>query len=151
MVGTKNSGRRPKPLAVHVEEGTYRAHRHADLADAPEVGGTPVRPKGLSSDAAWLWRLITSEYRKAGVLKKIDTPTLWGACELWALYRKAAAAAAADPLDKDARIGVTAYWSKFSEAAARLGLNPADRQALRVDKGKSEPNELFELFAQYGA
>jgi hypothetical protein len=39
-----------------------------------------------------------------------------------------------NPIDKDARISVTAYWAKFEQGAARFGLNPSDRQKIKADK-----------------
>lgn len=67
-------------------------------------------------------------------LTLVDLALLQSTCEMWGLYRSAFALAAANPIDKDARIAVTSYWAKFEQGAARFGMNPSDRQRIKATK-----------------
>src|SRR5690242_7416039 len=100
MAGNKNSGRRRKPTAALKLHGTFNPSRNAERERELRADGSPIRPDGLSKEAAWLWDSIIESLAKQGVAKELDTAHCWSTCELWGLYRQAVDAAKADPTDK---------------------------------------------------
>lgn len=130
MAGNRRSGRRNKPTALHLLGGTFRPDRHVAKNDA--FGGTPDRPADLDDVGNAFWDVTVTALIAAGVAKRIDTAALWIMTEMWVLYRRAYAAALADPLDKTARCAVVSYRAAFDSLAARFGLTPSDRVRLDV-------------------
>jgi P27 family predicted phage terminase small subunit len=92
------------------------------------------KPQFESRDASDLWDEVANSLHTAGKLSVADLAMLRSTCEMWGLYRAAFRVANSNPIDKDARIAVTAYWAKFEQGAARFGLNPSDRQKIKADK-----------------
>jgi P27 family predicted phage terminase small subunit len=134
-----------KPTAIHRMHGTYRADRHGSR----EVGrpaGAPIRPRHLVGEALKFWQRVVPPLKGAGVVGSIDTAILTACCDLWGLYRAAVAKAAADPIDKDARIAATSYFAAWQRAAATLGLSPGDRAKLNVDLAEPREPSPFETF-----
>jgi phage terminase small subunit len=126
-------GRKPVPVETLKLHGTYRKGRHGERELAPEAVGAPVRPSHLTEEAAEFWEFVVAELVANGTVRRLDTMELTAAAEMWQLYRKTVALAKSDPLDKEIRVGVTAYLSAWESMAAKLGLNPADRQKLRSE------------------
>lgn len=68
MAGLKGrSGRRPKPLEVHLMAGTYRPDRHGPLSSAPARPPAPLEPpapllEGLGGPGAALVRAVLAEF-----------------------------------------------------------------------------------------
>ena len=125
-------GRPPKPTALHVLHGTYRKDRHGGTA--PAIAGGVVRmPHGLTGEAKAFWQRIITPLVHAGVVTAIDVPAATMLCEAWGLYRAAAALAANNPLDADARCAMSTYQGMFDKLAARFGLTPVDRQRLKIE------------------
>lgn len=120
-------GRPRKPLALHVADGTFVPCRHSNRSELTATG-TPIKPKGLDRDAAWLWKLITDDM--AGVVGRIDTPALSVLCRIWSCLRTVERAAATNPTDRAIRgalLGYSQFWHKL---AADFGLTPASRAKL---------------------
>lgn len=137
MAGKKGrSGRRPKPDALKIASGTYRADRSGDLASKVTPEGKPERPHFTNPDAAAMWDREVEELMRVGVATVLDGPMLQIMCELYGLYRASYAIAELDPTDKDARIATATYATKVDAIASRFGLNASDRGRLKVDVAK---------------
>lgn len=67
-------GRRPKPLAIHKLQGTFRADRHAELIAAP--AGEPTMPAHLDQVAQAEWRRVVREMDAMGTLSSADASTI---------------------------------------------------------------------------
>jgi phage terminase small subunit len=133
MAGNGNSGRKRKPLAKHVADGTYRADRHGDRGAAPKFGGVPEKPKRLKGEAGKLWDLVVEQLGPHGVLSPLDAPQLTILCDYWARYLRLAPKHTADPTDKDVRLAIHAAQAIVTAIGARFGLTPTDRERLTIE------------------
>lgn len=74
------AGRKPKPLADHLHEGTYRPHRHGrvDQEGRGIVAGAgarrPPMPSGLDARAKRAWKVLLKDLESAGLLDVADAP-----------------------------------------------------------------------------
>jgi len=136
-------GRPPKPIAVHVSQGTYRRDRHG--ARGPTTGGEPLRkPDDLGDDASALWDAVTST--RAAWLCSSDAAALRTLCDTWGFLRACQRLLADDATDRNARCAWGAYYAAFNTLAAKFGLNPSDRARLGGDKPERDArSELEEL------
>lgn len=100
----------------------------------PALEELPEKPAFASEHASQLWDDVAATLYEEKKLTLVDLALLQSTCEMWGLYRSAFALAAANPIDKDARIAVTSYWAKFEQGAARFGMNPSDRQRIKATK-----------------
>lgn len=119
-------GRSGRPRVIHLDDG--------DVLQLPALDSLPEKPVFTSGAASQLWDDVAETLYEEKKLTLVDLALLQSTCELWGLYRSAFQCAVNDPIDKDARIAVTAYWAKFEQGAARFGMNPSDRQKIRANK-----------------
>lgn len=131
-------GTQPKSYAELAIAGTLRPSRHGKEDTSPQIEGKPEKPEWITGDAGTLWELITTSYGDAGPLTRLDSAILALACDMWAKYRAASAAAESGPTDKVLRSAVIAYASSFEKLAGRLGLNPVDRRRLKAEASKTD-------------
>ncbi len=117
------SGRKP---GIYAGDG--------DVLQLPALERLPEKPMFASEAASQLWDDVAETLYEEKKLTLVDLALLQSTCELWGLYRDSFQCAVANPIDKDARIAVTAYWAKFEQGAARFGMNPSDRQKIRANK-----------------
>lgn len=141
-------GRKPKPGALHVLDGTYRADRHGPLlfpihGKAP--GSIPEPPKHLTGTALRVWKRTVEDLGGLGILDQADRGILALYCEAcaelsWASYKIA----------KEGRIVPTGLGGqkphpavgiknaaalRAGKFAAELGLTPTARARLRLGAG----------------
>ena len=131
-------GRRPKPKAIHVAEGTYRPDRHGDRADGT-TEGQPVKPRGLKGPALNYWNRIVPRLVKTGLADSRDSAALGQLVNWWA---------AAEELRKRWEAGdidVFNQWLNASkqwlQLADRFGLSPVARSKI-VQVKKEKPVAL---------
>ncbi len=132
-------GQQPKPVELHILEGTYRKYRHAGT---PLADGVPEMPKSFNDrsvfarEAKAFWERTVPRLMEKGIVGFLDTTYLTVLCEWWARYRKFSAA-----LD---RVGATNKKAaklilladlacrEVDRIGARFGLTPVDRARLRL-------------------
>jgi phage terminase small subunit len=134
-------GRPPKPLALKVLDGTFRADRDAStLSSGIAADGTPDKPADLLDQAGLFWDRFVPELVRFGVAKGIDTPQLTSLCVSWGeMERCREAIQALDPRSKKYfRLQHQhAVWKKaFDVLASKFGMTPVDREKLHIDKPK---------------
>lgn len=151
-------GRKPKPTALHVADGTYRADRHGPRPVAP--GPTlfpeldreiPQPPANLQGAALRIWHETVRELERLGTLDTADRGLI-------ALYAEARAELgwAMNRVRKEGRIVATAAGGqkphpamgiknaaalRASRFASDLGLTPTARARLRLGTGFGPPPE----------
>ena len=74
----------PKPVAIHMAEGTFRPCRHGNTATAPS--GRPSKPQRLKGAAAAYWRRVLDRLETIGVLATTDVEAIARYCETLAEY-----------------------------------------------------------------
>lgn len=85
-------GRKPKPVALHVIEGTYRDDRVLpDAMAANPVVQVPMPPKGMRKhkEAKELWYQVATELATIKVLSNADLVALEIYCQQVVIYRAA--------------------------------------------------------------
>lgn len=127
------SGRPPKPLALHISDGTFRADRHGGTANAP---GEPRKPNGISTESESLWEQVVPQLMELKIVGRIDETVLLRLCETWTLYRRSYAVAAVNPCDKDARAAVATYGKMVDYLLNQLGMSPGGRMRLALERGE---------------
>lgn len=136
--------RQPKPLSLHIDQGTYRADRHGSLDSVVSPAGVPTRPRSLKGEARKFWDRVVPGLVSSGVARACDTDTLTALCQWWARYVRYSEAldtAECEPGSTEfGRIMTAAStsWEKFEKLAGRFGLTPADRMHLRVEQGQTK-------------
>ena len=127
------AGRPPKPLALHVADGTYRDDRHGGTANAP---GTPSKPSWMQPEAVSLWDRVVPELMSINVVGSIDEWVLQRLCETWVLYRRALSSAEMDPCHRDARTAVATYGKMVDYLLNQLGMSPGGRMRLALERNE---------------
>jgi hypothetical protein len=132
MSGNHRSGRRPKPVELHVARGTYRRDRHGPLPADSMPGAASIDqlwvPDGFSTDAQVLFRLLESEL--GTTLRLSDSPSFALLCETWALLAKSTRAVRRKPTCAKARSAFIQYATLFDRLASKFGLDPSSREKL---------------------
>lgn len=147
MAVPASAKRKPAPAALRVVNGrgVRRDGRETDSGGRPIERGpafrreAPVKPDGLSPDAAELWDLVCAELETVGLLKPLDAPALEMACETFARWRGAVRLRREHGvLAVNSQGQVAAPWCGVEERAARefrswaaeFGFTPAAEKAL---------------------
>ena len=98
MAGKKGkSGRRPRPTAIHLLNGTFRKDHHGDKdaakrrASKTKVAKSPACPADLPPYAKSVWRALAKELKGDGILERVDRETLAAFCAACANRREAQA------------------------------------------------------------
>jgi phage terminase small subunit len=134
MPGNQNSGRIPKPLAIHVLEGTYRAHRHGPQNRFESIKGEPEHPPWLKNeDDLAIWDHVTAALAEIGILAKTDGLPISRYCvwmRNWMHYAKAV------PIDLRALGECEKHLRGFED---RFGLSPSARMRVRVAVEEKRP------------
>ena len=145
MPGTNRSGRRPKPLDLHVLQGTYRADRHGPQPE-PDASDFDInKPSDLPEAAAALFDELLPVLRP--IMRPSDVTQFLAMCEVFGLYRQCLVLSRSDATDKEARIGTLAYLSAFNRIAAGFGMTPSDRARVRAEPGQ-RPLDPYEQYLQ---
>lgn len=134
MAGKKGcSGRKPKPIALHVAAGTFRADRHGDPATHVHAEGKPEKPYFEHAAASDLWDSVVDELIGKGLAAAIDAAQLRIMCNQFALYIACESILMHDPTDEAAGRQSSRFRVGFDSIAARFGLTAVDRMKLRVE------------------
>ncbi len=83
-----NAGRKPKPTALKVIQGTYRPDR-ANLSEPRPRPGIPPCPKFLQGEAREAYRKTAKKLARIGLLTELDGMALSMLCQSWAEYLEA--------------------------------------------------------------
>lgn len=136
-----NRGRPPKPLSLHIAEGTLRGDRHGSKGDVPTPDGKPKRPAKMKKDAAWLWDNYVTKLADADIATAIDAPQLQRMCEWWhELKRCQRELSELEPVEKNYYrflLQTQIAEKAFDSIASRFGLTPADRMRIKVEPRKT--------------
>ncbi len=138
-------GPKPTPTAMLRLRGSWRGNIRKG-EPMPTRPGRPLQPPAwLDATAKALWKELSGELRRCGLLTKCDRASFAGLCEAWSEYRRAS--------DKIEQYGATMTapsgyevqspwvsirnkaWSRFSKAASAFGLSPSARTGLQVQGG----------------
>lgn len=79
------SGRKPKPTAVHVLQGTFRPDRHSGGEPEPPTS-IPEPPKSLKGEALAEWDRITVLLAASKCIAELDRSALAAYCIEWSRY-----------------------------------------------------------------
>lgn len=82
------AGRKPKPTALKLIQGTYRPDR-ANLNEPKPKAGIPPCPKFLQGDARKQYRKTAKKLLKIGLMTELDDMALAMLCQAWAEYLEA--------------------------------------------------------------
>ena len=123
-------GRKPKPVALHVVDGTLNTTRHKDLANAPVIDGRPVMPKCMSRQGKVIWEQYFDVFTWLTVVES-HLFAIW--CELTVDY--------ADQLNAKNRQWNAALLGRYQSIGADLGVGHANRLRIPGDKGKPSKNK----------
>ena len=119
------------------------------LSGAP--AGSPIKPEGLSKDAAELWDLVVSQMATTGLLRPLSGPALEVACETFAQWREAVRMRREYGMLSETTQGMgQAPWVRieqqagkdFKAWAAEYGLTPAAERML-ASATESESDNPF--------
>lgn len=83
-------GRRPKPAALRLVDGTHRPNRHGDAAEASRrvqedrSGRTPAPPRSLTGEARAEWRRLAESLHDRGLLTHRHRAAFAAYCQAWA-------------------------------------------------------------------
>lgn len=129
MAGNHRSGRKRKPTALKILEGSFRKDRHA--AEPQVVGGFPEAPEGLSEGERQLWET----FPRVPWIVQSDRIALHGAVSLYARIlsnqqRQREMPEEAIKLVRDE----AQLWGRLQSLLGSLGLTPADRAKMRAPK-----------------
>lgn len=153
------AGRPRKPTALHLIQGTARAH-HLNAREPKPTRKRPECPDGLSPRAKRAWQHFAPMLYDLGVLTEADTAALISLCEAAADRDAARAALAKRPglaYESRTSTGAVSYRpypevALVSDADRRVkgwlsvfGLTPADRARVSVAQ-KEEPDDLDAMF-----
>ena len=158
MAGTSNSGRRPKPAALHLINGNPSKKSAAELAGAGDPvrppAAIPVCPAFLTKDAKDEWKRIAADLQIMGLLSRIDRGELAVYCQAWGDWKYSRTKIA--ELKEAGFVEATpsgykqmSAWMQLANraedrmrtAGASFGLNPSARVRLQV---RPPQGELFE-------
>ena len=148
-------GRKPKPTALHVLEGTFRADRHNDAEPHP-TAGAPSCPTWLDKEAKAEWRRIVPELERLGLLTVVDRAALTTYCIAWSEMNEAARVLKNDGryqrIGEDGHLAphpalahYRAAWKAVKDFCSLFGLDPSSRTRL---KGKDDRPKGVSSFAR---
>jgi P27 family predicted phage terminase small subunit len=133
-------GRRAKPLALHLLQGTYRADRHG--SNQPLAVTTPDMPAHLDELAQAEWHRLIEEMTQIGTLARLDRGLLASYCCCWSrlvaaeqkinelgLVVKAASGA---PVNNPFAAIALRLAKELRSLASELGLSPTSRTRLDI-------------------
>ena len=123
-------GRKTKPVALHIVEGTLRKSRHNELVDAPVVDGRPVMPKCMSRRGKAIWKQYFDVFTWLTVAES-HLFAIW--CELTVEFE--------GDFNNVKRNWSPAFLSQYKSIGADLGVGHANRLRIPGDKGKPSKNK----------
>ena len=142
-------GRPPKPLHLHLLQGTFREDRHGSKEEArTEVARAQLStrahrpPSWLSAEGQREWRRVERVMRAAGTLKEAGLGVLAAYCRIWVLVRQADRQLKRDGLTVKGAHGVPVKHPALTVLhqalahlraySAELGITPASQARARA-------------------
>ncbi|KKL20611.1 hypothetical protein LCGC14_2453740, partial [marine sediment metagenome] len=115
-------------------------------------------PKWLSVAAKTVWKQITPQLDKAGILAKLDGNTLVRYCETYAHWRKLMKILGDAEITNTDHVGqlrgvfltVEALGSSLNRLEADFGLSPSSRSRIQVQPTKAEEDDGKDRFFKAG-
>jgi P27 family predicted phage terminase small subunit len=140
------SGRKPKPVSQHIEDGTFRPDRHGAAEESPQLTsatrGLKWRmPAGLSPRQQTAWKTIVRDLEASSLLDRADAGMIEAAAVAWGLAGDARAAVNKHgllvPGQREGSLVTNPAikiqhdaWAQFRSVAVQLGLSLAARGTL---------------------
>jgi P27 family predicted phage terminase small subunit len=153
-VGGLTSGRRPKPTAIKLLQGTARPSRSRNRGPEQAEVARPPKPTHLGKVASEEWERLAELSERRRVLTAADGPILEAAVMAYATLRQASRV-----LDRlglvyrtdsgmlrprpEAAIGANA-WRMYVTALSHFGLTPACREKVRAAPPKDPKGSWFD-------
>jgi P27 family predicted phage terminase small subunit len=144
------TGRKPKPVELHRQEGTYRADRHGKPSPASDLV-KPKPPAGLFREALAVRRELVCELERVGTLHSADRHLIELAAVAVGRMRQARALIAKEGLTARGDRGSVVHPAVRVELSAmrelrallsELGLSPTSRSRLGV--ANQDLRDIFE-------
>lgn len=143
-------GRRAKPAALKVAEGTYRADRDGNV-DLPKPGRPPNPPTWLGREGKAEWRRLAKDLHTAGLLTDADRAVFTLYCAAWGDWVEASQLIRKDGFvtytEKGNAIQHPAVsiankaWQRAIKAGRDFGLTPSARSTMRIQRPEGESPE----------
>lgn len=152
------SGRKAKPIGVHILQGTFRADRHnAAEVEAPVI--IPDPPKSLKGEAMAEWDRITRLLAEAKCIADLDRSALAAYCIEWARYVTANnRLRVANTLLAESTKGTKMphpllrvsdrALANMLRICQEFGLTPASRSRLNIDAAAGNEDPLEKLIRE---
>ena len=141
-------GRKPKPKAFKLLEGTYRSERDHGRQPEPEVIQHDM-PADLDGPAAQKWRELAPKLEALGVLTELDGDLFEAYCRAHGRYLKANErldALAAGDVDatsiRKGEISVEKAEGSMKALGSEFGLSPSSRSRLSLPDPPHEPDPM---------
>jgi P27 family predicted phage terminase small subunit len=150
----QGSGRKPKPLAIHKLEGTYREDRQGTDHPAPDVC-IPEMPSFLKGEAKKEWKRLSPLLAAKGCLTEWDRSLLAAYCFEYGEYIKLCESiegctSETDDETEDKKQNVIPLAScrikilkNLTSIATEFGLSPSSRARVKV-AGEVKEEDLYE-------
>jgi len=142
-MGSRSSGRRPRPNHLKALEGSResRINRNEPIPDDAPI----LPPVELPPDARAVWDRLAPDLIAKRVLQAWDVDSFGVYCRAVALFNRAAAEVEADGASTERRYKglvpspafrvMVAAEKMMTSTGSRFGLSPADRARIQVDPG----------------
>ena len=137
----------PKTPSALADLRGHPGHRALNTDEPkPDTADSTGAPRWLEGDARAVWDELAPELHRLGLLTKLDTSALAGACWWWAVFRKSARSlrrglVAVTPANgKQARPEVAIAHKAYTAAMdvfGRFGVTPSDRTKLHAPTPQS--------------
>ena len=148
------AGRKPKPTALKLIQGTYRPDR-ANPAEARPKPGIPPCPKFLKGEARKQYKKTGKKLLRIGLLTELDDMALSMMCQAWAEYLEAT-----DQVQKSGMlvkspngfpvlnpylIAANQALKKVRSLLAEFGMTPGSRSRIQAAATDEPDNEWAKL------
>lgn len=149
-------GPAPKPAKLKLLQGTYRADRDASSPPTPETA-VPSCPSWLHAEAKRVWRRITPQLEKLGLISEIDRDALAAYCQAYAEWWQMERIIADEGhFQTNLRSGHTSPHPavRIRDAAVKtmrdyereFGMTPSARTRVSAEKKDDKPGNAFAAF-----
>jgi hypothetical protein len=135
MMGFENSGRRPKPTAIHILNGNPSRKKLNENEPCPPAGDV-VKPAGLSAGAAEVWDRLAPICLAMRTLTTADVQVFWRLCELEASWETNIRAKGTEAFSHRQECDLARELRPYT---AVFGLEPVSRSRISTPKPKDEP------------
>ena len=149
------AGRKPKPTALKLIQGTYRADRANPNEPKPKAGIPPC-PKFLQGDARKQYRKTAKKLAKIGLMTELDDMALSMLCQAWVDYLESTDQVKKSgmlvkspngfPVLNPYLIAANQALKKVRSLLAEFGMTPGSRSRISAAATSDEPdNEWAKL------